>query len=282
MEKIINEINERLSTVLDDYPESKVKQAMLYSLQAGGKRIRPLMMLLVIKSYGLDYHQYLDIACAIEMIHTYSLIHDDLPGMDNDDLRRGKPTCHKQFNEATAILAGDGLLTEAVNVIIQSHLDDRLIIKLIHCLYTSSGIDGMIYGQQLDIANENQSCSPDVLDKIHRYKTGKLISCALKMGALICQEDDLLIWQEIGYKIGLAFQIQDDVLDVIGDSQILGKNIGSDENNHKTTYVSLYGIEKSNQIIEQLFKEAMELLYSLRINHGLILGLLELLKKRVS
>ena len=119
MNNIINEINQRLKTILNDYPKSKVKEAMLYSLQAGGKRIRPFIVLQVIRAYNQNYHDYIDIACALEMIHTYSLIHDDLPGMDNDDLRRGKPTCHKQFGEATAILAGDGLLNEAVNIIHQ-------------------------------------------------------------------------------------------------------------------------------------------------------------------
>ena len=144
MNNVINEINQRLENILSQYPDSKVKEAMYYSLKAGGKRIRPLIVLQVIRAYGLDYRKYIDIACALEMIHTYSLIHDDLPGMDNDDLRRGKPTCHKQFGEATAILAGDGLLNEAVNIILQTNLDDSLKLSLVSCLYTSSGINGMI------------------------------------------------------------------------------------------------------------------------------------------
>ena len=282
MDKLILEINKRLNSILDDYPDSTVKDAMLYSLNAGGKRIRPVMMLQVIRSYQQDYHPYIDVACALEMIHTYSLIHDDLPGMDNDDLRRGRPTCHRQYDEATAILAGDGLLNEAVNIIIRAHLEDKMTIDLISCLYRSSGIDGMIYGQELDIQNENSSIDTDTLQKIHKYKTGKLLSCALMMGAIIAQRDDIEIWEEIGYKIGLAFQIQDDILDVTGTTEQLGKPAGSDESNHKTTYVHLLGIEKSQQLTDQLFNEAVELLYSLKINHGLLLEIIENIRKRVS
>ncbi len=282
MDKLILEINKRLNSILDDYPDSTVKDAMLYSLNAGGKRIRPVMMLQVIRSYQQDYHPYIDVACALEMIHTYSLIHDDLPGMDNDDLRRGRPTCHRQYDEATAILAGDGLLNEAVNIIIRAHLEDKMTIDLISCLYRSSGIDGMIYGQELDIQNENSSIDTDTLQKIHKYKTGKLLSCALMMGAIIAQRDDIEIWEEIGYKIGLAFQIQDDILDVTGTTEQLGKPAGSDESNHKTTYVHLLGIEKSQQLADQLFNEAVELLYSLKINHGLLLEIIENIRKRVS
>lgn len=282
MDKLILEVNKRLNSILNNYPDSTVKEAMLYSLNAGGKRIRPVMMLQVIRSYQQDYHPYLDIACALEMIHTYSLIHDDLPGMDNDDLRRGRPTCHRQYDEATAILAGDGLLNEAVNIIIQAQLEDRLTIDLISCLYRSSGIEGMIYGQELDIQNENCPIDAKTLQKIHKYKTGKLLACALMMGAMIAHRDDVKTWEEIGYKIGLAFQIQDDILDVTGTTEQLGKPAGSDESNHKTTYVHLLGIEKSQQLADQLFNEAIELLYSLKINHGLLLEIIETIRKRVS
>lgn len=281
MEKLVNEINNRLLQIVDNFQDSNVKEAMKYSLMAGGKRIRPVMMLQIIRSYGIDYHDYIDAACAIEMIHTYSLIHDDLPGMDNDDLRRGKPTCHKQFDEATAILAGDGLLNEAVNVILEADYDNELKVSLLHVLYQASGVNGMILGQVLDMKFENQKANRQELDLIHHHKTGDLIGAAMKMGALIANKDDLLIWQEIGYKIGLAFQIQDDVLDVIGNSEILGKKVGSDLQNHKSTYVSLMGIEKSQEIVEQYFNEALELLYKLRINHGLILEIMEKLKRRV-
>lgn len=282
MNNIVNEINQRLKTILNDYPKSKVKEAMLYSLQAGGKRIRPFIVLQVIRAYNQNYHDYIDIACALEMIHTYSLIHDDLPGMDNDDLRRGKPTCHKQFGEATAILAGDGLLNEAVNIIIKTSLASDLKIALISCLYQASGISGMIYGQELDIENENKKLSIDKLNTIHHYKTGKLLSCAFQLGGLIASPQDVKVLKEIGYKVGLAFQIQDDILDVISDSKTLGKPVGSDVSNHKETYTTLIGVEASQKEVDKLFKEAIELVYSLSINHGLIIEIIELLWKRVS
>ena len=281
MNNVINEINQRLENILSQYPDGKVKEAMYYSLKAGGKRIRPLIVLQVIRAYGHDYRKYIDIACALEMIHTYSLIHDDLPGMDNDDLRRGKPTCHKQFGEATAILAGDGLLNEAVNIILQTNLDDSLKLSLVSCLYTSSGINGMILGQEYDIENEDKKLSKETLDKIHHYKTGKLLSCAFQMGALIASPNDLEILKQIGYKIGLAFQIQDDILDVTSDAKTLGKNTGSDEANHKETYVTLLGIENSQKEVDLLFNEAQQLVYSLTLNHGLILEIIEKLWKRV-
>lgn len=282
MNNIVNEINQRLKTILNDYPKSKVKEAMLYSLQAGGKRIRPFIVLQVIRAYNQNYHDYIDIACALEMIHTYSLIHDDLPGMDNDDLRRGKPTCHKQFGEATAILAGDGLLNEAVNIIIKTSLASDLKIALISCLYQASGISGMIYGQELDIENENKKLSIDKLNTIHHYKTGKLLSCAFQLGGLIASPQDVKVLKEIGYKVGLAFQIQDDILDVISDSKTLGKPVGSDASNRKETYTTLIGVEASQKEVDKLFKEAIELVYSLSINHGLIIEIIELLWKRVS
>lgn len=282
MNNIVNEINQRLKTILNDYPKSKVKEAMLYSLQAGGKRIRPFIVLQVIRAYKQNYHDYIDIACALEMIHTYSLIHDDLPGMDNDDLRRGKPTCHKQFGEATAILAGDGLLNEAVNIIIKTSLASDLKIALISCLYQASGISGMIYGQELDIENENKKLSIDKLNTIHHYKTGKLLSCAFQLGGLIASPQDVKVLKEIGYKVGLAFQIQDDILDVISDSKTLGKPVGSDASNHKETYTTLIGVEASQKEVDKLFKEAIKLVYSLSINHGLIIEIIELLWKRVS
>ena len=281
MEKIIQDINTRLIQITNCFQDSKVKDAMKYSLLAGGKRIRPLLMLRIIQSYGLNYHDYLDAACAIEMIHTYSLIHDDLPGMDNDDLRRGKPTCHKKFDEATAILAGDGLLNEAVNVILKANYNSELKIALLTILYQASGVNGMILGQALDIEFENKKANRQELDLIHHHKTGDLISASMQMGALVANIDDLETFKEIGYKIGLAFQIQDDILDVVGNSELLGKNIGSDVENNKSTYVTLMGIEKSQEIADCYFNEAITLINKLKINHELILEVLEKLKRRV-
>lgn len=281
MEQIIQDINTRLIQITDCFQDSKVKDAMKYSLLAGGKRIRPLLMLRIIQSYGLDYHDYLDAACAIEMIHTYSLIHDDLPGMDNDDLRRGKPTCHRQFDEATAILAGDGLLNEAVNVILKANYNSELKIALLSILYQASGVNGMILGQALDIEFENKKANRKELDLIHHHKTGDLISASMQMGALVANVDDLEMFKEIGYKIGLAFQIQDDILDVVGNSELLGKNVGSDIENNKSTYVTLMGVAKSQEIADCYFNEAITLINKLKINHELILEVLEKLKRRV-
>lgn len=281
MEQIIQDINTRLIQITDCFQDSKVKDAMKYSLLAGGKRIRPLLMLRIIQSYGLDYHDYLDAACAIEMIHTYSLIHDDLPGMDNDDLRRGKPTCHRQFDESTAILAGDGLLNEAVNVILKANYNSELKIALLSILYQASGVNGMILGQALDIEFENKKANRKELDLIHHHKTGDLISASMQMGALVANVDDLETFKEIGYKIGLAFQIQDDILDVVGNSELLGKNVGSDIENNKSTYVTLMGVAKSQEIADCYFNEAITLINKLKINHELILEVLEKLKRRV-
>lgn len=282
MNDIVSQINIHLKEIIDRYPDGRVKEAMAYSLLAGGKRIRPLLVLQIIRSYGLDYKKYLDIACAVEMIHTYSLIHDDLPGMDNDDMRRGRPTCHKQFDEATAILAGDALLNEAVNVVLHTDLNDSLKVSLLKHLYTASGLKGMILGQELDLAYENKQADIDILQQIHDHKTGAMLSVSMVLGALIASPKDADVWSEIGYKIGLAFQIQDDILDVVGDEEILGKPVGSDEANTKSTYVTLLGIEKSQEIVSNLYQEAMALLYQLMINHGLILEIIELLRERVS
>ena len=281
MKQIIQDINTRLIKITDCFQDSKVKDAMKYSLLAGGKRIRPLLMLRIIQSYGLNYHDYLDAACAIEMIHTYSLIHDDLPGMDNDDLRRGKPTCHRQFDEATAILAGDGLLNEAANVILKANYNSELKIALLSILYQASGVNGMILGQALDIEFENKKANRKELDLIHHHKTGDLISASMQMGALVANVDDLETFKEIGYKIGLAFQIQDDILDVVGNSELLGKNVGSDIENNKSTYVTLMGVAKSQEIADCYFNEAITLINKLKINHELILEVLEKLKRRV-
>lgn len=281
MEQLRTEINSRLEELLEPLKNGPVKEAMSYSLLAPGKRLRPLLFLSVLRSYQIDYHIYMDIACAIEMIHTYSLIHDDLPGMDNDDLRRGKPTCHRQFDEATAILAGDGLLNEAANVILKANYNSELKIALLSILYQASGVNGMILGQALDIEFENKKANRKELDLIHHHKTGDLISASMQMGALVANVDDLETFKEIGYKIGLAFQIQDDILDVVGNSELLGKNVGSDIENNKSTYVTLMGVAKSQEIADCYFNEAITLINKLKINHELILEVLEKLKRRV-
>lgn len=282
MNPIVNEINEHLTKIINSYPDSKVKEAMKYSLLAGGKRLRPYIFIQVLRSYQIDYHEYLDIACAIEMIHTYSLIHDDLPGMDDDDLRRGKNTCHKEFDEATAILAGDGLLNESMNVILNSKVDNELKVQLLKTLYQASGIQGMIYGQELDMMFENKQANIDELKQIHIHKTGCLITAPFVMAGIIAKSNDLDTWKKIGTNIGLCFQIQDDILDVTASSETLGKNANSDLKNNKSTYVSLLGIDASNEEVKRLINNALELLYGLRVNHGLIIELFNMVEKRVN
>ena len=281
MEKLRNEIQERLLELVEPVKDSKVKEAMIYSLMAPGKRLRPIIFLNVLRSYKVDYHRYMDIACAIEMIHTYSLIHDDLPGMDNDDLRRGRKTCHIQFDEATAILAGDGLLNLAVNVVLNVDMDSDLKVKVLNRLYEASGVNGMIYGQALDLYHETVPASLDELKEIHKNKTGELITVSMQLASMIANEDDYSIWTQMGFDLGLAFQIQDDILDVTSDEKTLGKKIGSDLENNKSTYVSLLGIEESQKAVETLFNKCYENLYAMKINHGLILDLLTLILKRV-
>ena len=282
MDQLKEEINQQLLKLLSSVKEGKVKEAMTYSLLAPGKRLRPLLFIYVLKAYQMDYHAYLDIACAIEMIHTYSLIHDDLPGMDNDDLRRGRPTCHKQFDEATAILAGDALLNLSVNTILNMSIDNDLKVAIMTRLYEASGVNGMIYGQQQDLAFENQNASLQQLQDIHHHKTGELIAVSMQLAALIAKKDDYQYWTQIGFDLGLAFQIQDDILDVVGEEEKLGKKVGSDLDNHKSTYVTLLGIEESQRKVEELFQNCYENVYSMRINHGLILQILTVILKRVN
>lgn len=216
------------------------------------------------------------------MIHTYSLIHDDLPGMDNDDLRRGKPTCHKQFDEATAILAGDALLNESMNVILRMDLNDALKLKVLVSLYQASGMDGMIYGQQQDMYFESHKASLEELQAIHHDKTGALISVPMKIAGLIAKEEDASALEDIGFKLGLAFQIQDDILDVTSTTETLGKRVGSDITNHKSTYVSLLGLEESQKRVEDLFEECLANVYGLQLNHGLMIELFQIIMKRVN
>lgn len=281
MKQMIEEINSHLEVLLNKPKDGAVKEAMKYSVMAGGKRLRPVLLLSALKAYGYPYQEYLDVACAIEMIHTYSLIHDDLPAMDNDDLRRGRPTCHKQFDEATAILAGDGLLNEAMNVIMQSSIEDHLKVQLASLLFKSSGASGMIYGQQQDMYYENHQASLKELEDIHHYKTGCLIAAPLEMAGIVVGKEQKAL-RTLGFHLGLAFQIQDDILDVTSDSATLGKTAGSDIENGKSTYVSLLGLEKSREYANELFKQCLEDIYGMTCNHGIMIDLLEKVIKRVN
>ena len=253
-------LNEYLKHALDSVTDSRVKEAMEYSYLAGGKRLRPKMVICTAECCGASAEDAYPAAAALEMIHTYSLIHDDLPAMDDDDLRRGRKTCHVQFDEATAILAGDGLLTEAFSHIAQSHYSDHIKALCMKVLAENAGASGMVLGQILDLINENNpECTYDTLKTIHINKTGRLFSCALQLGAIVAgREEECAALNEAGLLLGLAFQIQDDLLDVTSTSEIMGKTIGKDANAHKSTTCSLLGIEKSQQLLEEVYEQLLK------------------------
>ena len=274
-------IEKVLAEKIDALADSKVKEAMRYSLIAPGKRIRPNLLYEVVKGYGLSESVADEFACAIEMIHTYSLIHDDLPAMDNDDLRRGRPTCHKQFDEATAILAGDGLLTYAFDVASSSKADPSIVVKCIQVLAQCAGSNGMVLGQDLDM-NESNASDWDYVRKVHKYKTGCLLSAPLMMGALVAGKDDETVrqWHEIGISLGLAFQIQDDILDVELSSEEFGKS-NSDEKNDKKTSVTLLGLEQSKErMISEYEKVKQSISEMYDFNGEQLISFIESIEKR--
>lgn len=252
-------IDECLKQEMDKLTPSRVHDAMEYSLMIGGKRIRPNLLYAVGHGYGLSDEVLDPFAEALEMIHTYSLIHDDLPAMDNDDLRRGQPTNHKKFDEATAILAGDGLLTYAFTTAARSGANAESVVKCIRILADMAGADGMVYGQCLDIEEKDHTW--EEVETIHRYKTGCLLSAPLMIPAVLAERSDEEVakWNEIGFMIGLAFQIQDDVLDTQLSAEEFGKS-NSDSRNHKSTSVVLLGedsaVAKMNELYD-LGKEAI-------------------------
>lgn len=256
----------RIEQWLQDYadelwPYGKLADAMSYSLLSGGKRIRPTLTLAACRFAGGEERLALPLAGAVEMLHTYSLIHDDLPCMDDDDLRRGKPTNHKVFGQATAVLAGDALLTDAFAVISAApDLSDTQRVRAVQCLAEAAGPSGMVAGQILDMAGSGQSLTVAQIQTIEALKTGKLIVAAAKLGAIAADADaaceDALC--RYAQHIGLAFQIQDDVLDVTGEQESLGKPIGSDEGNQKATFVSLLGREACEAKVQELTQQAIE------------------------
>lgn len=270
-----------LEALQTSYRPSRTRDAMFYSLLAGGKRVRPRLLLALLKGYGKEESLGYPCAAAIEMIHTYSLIHDDLPAMDDDDLRRGRPTCHIAFDEATAILAGDALLSEAFGIVMKSECSAEIRGRLVELLSAYAGVDGMILGQTLDIAAERQPVSDiEALEEIHRHKTGKLLTLPLLCAAWLGDyPQDIEALQQIGERIGLSFQIQDDILDVTRSRQELGKST-SDEKNHKSTYVSLLGIEASQALADRYYEEAMQQIKGLHADTQELLSFLKELKDR--
>lgn len=244
--------------------QDNVAKAMDYSLEAGGKRIRPVLVLAFCNMCGGDYKKAAAPAAAIEMIHTFSLIHDDLPCMDDDDFRRGKPSCHKQFDEATAVLAGDALAIRPFEIIAKStELLDTAKVRIIAELANSSGAEGMIGGQIIDIENEKRNVvDEENLHTMYLLKTGKLIKTSCVMGCIAAGADDEKIKYAEKYAecLGMAFQIIDDILDVTGNEQLLGKPVGSDAEENKPTFVTIFGIEKAREEAEKYTKQAMDIL----------------------
>ena len=247
----------------EEKPLRILKESMRYSLFAGGKRLRPILCIAGAEAVGGSYEDVLPVACGLEFIHTYSLIHDDLPVMDDDDMRRGKPTNHKVFGEAVALLAGDGLLTDAFYIMTKAEkVDPKRLIRVIALIAEAAGSNGMVAGQVADIESEGKNVDISILEFIHTHKTAALIRASVTSGAILAggKEDDIDAISNYGANIGLAFQIADDILNVIGDPKLLGKSVGSDEERHKITYPAIVGLEESKKIQQDLVKKAISFL----------------------
>ncbi|WP_195939786.1 polyprenyl synthetase family protein [Romboutsia sp. 1001713B170131_170501_G6] len=265
--------------------QKTIMEAMNYSLSAGGKRLRPILTLEACKSVGGDYKDAIPFAMAIEMIHTYSLIHDDLPALDNDDLRRGRKTNHIVFGEDMAILAGDGLLNYAFEVMLLGSMNKENPNKYLNAMYeiaSAAGINGMIGGQVVDIQSENKKISKEKLDYIHNNKTAAIMIGCMRAGAIIgnANDNELKNITKYAKNIGLAFQIVDDILDIVGDESKLGKKVGSDIDNNKSTYPSLIGLEESKEEANRLIKEAKEALNQISNETEFLSGLADYIVDR--
>ncbi len=254
IEKNVREIENMLSELLSQKNTPETLQAsMIYSVNAGGKKIRPLLVLATLEDLGASSKDALLVACAVELIHTYSLIHDDLPSMDNDDFRRGKLTNHKVYGEAMAILAGDALQSLAFEILTNlNNTPPEIAVKLIRLLSIASGAEGMVGGQVLDLEGEKMDLTLEQLKRIHLNKTGALLSFCIEAGALLAGVDNkkMINLKEFAKNIGLTFQIQDDILDVTSTTEELGKNVGSDVSSGKVTYPSLLGLEKAKEQLD--------------------------------
>lgn len=266
-------------------PEEMLNRSMEYSLMAGGKRIRPILVIATYQIFKEDIQECMPFAVAIEMVHNFSLIHDDLPGIDNDDFRHGKPTNHKQFNEATAILAGDGLLNNAYKVIsksLENSKKDELTKKIKVFQEFSNAVNKMIIGEFVDTEVEGQQISEETLEYIHKNKTGALLTLCVRMGAILADasQDDLDKLTSYAEKIGLAFQIKDDILSEEGDEKVLGKPVGNDKILEKCTYVSKYGLEGAKEKLDKLTKEAIKELQIYQEKAEFLVELAKFIKER--
>lgn len=264
--KFVDEYMEKFLPPEDKYPEI-IHKAMRYSVFAGGKRLRPIMVMEACRAFGGDVEKAMPFACAIEMIHTYSLIHDDLPALDNDDYRRGRLTSHKMFGENMAILAGDALLHHAFETMAEAcvKMNDIKYTKAMLAIAQGAGINGMVAGQVVDVISEGKEIDKDTLDYIHKNKTAAMIIGALKAGAEIggASDEEIKNIERVGELVGVAFQIQDDILDVTSTLEELGKPINSDEKNHKVTYATMFGVEDASKIVLDMSNEALEILHSM-------------------
>ncbi|MBE6965102.1 MAG: polyprenyl synthetase family protein [Ruminococcaceae bacterium] len=262
-EAYCDEINAVLHNAIkqEDCLYGKIFDAMKYSLDAGGKRIRPVLLLEFARIFGVSVNDAMPFAVALEMIHTYSLIHDDLPCMDDDDLRRGKPTNHKVFGEAVAVLAGDALLNRAFEHILNNanNLDSDIVLKALRCLASASGADGMIGGQVIDMEGEHRSLNVDEIEQLQDMKTGALIKAAAKIGCILGQASvaHISLAEDYASNVGLAFQIKDDILNVEGDAGVIGKDVGNDEVSGKATFVKLLGLDACKKRLEELTEKAV-------------------------
>lgn len=280
-------INEKLSELLYNVHDGQdyIREAMNYSLSVGGKRIRPILVLEFCRICGGEIDDAINLACAIEMIHTYSLIHDDLPCMDDDDFRRGKPSCHKAYGEEYALLAGDGLLTLAFETALKTkgNVKPENLILAVKALANLAGINGMVGGQVLDLQSESTTPTLEKLQTIDKLKTGALIKAAVLLGcysANVTDENKINAAIKYAECIGMAFQIVDDILDVTSNSETLGKPVGSDEKNDKITYVSFMGIENSEKVVSDLTNQAISSLDAFDYDTEFVKELALMLAKR--
>ncbi|MFI8494750.1 polyprenyl synthetase family protein [Peribacillus butanolivorans] len=262
-----------------------VKEAMTYSLEAGGKRIRPLLVFAVLEAFGKNLKTGIPAAAAIEMIHTYSLIHDDLPAMDDDDLRRGKPTNHKVFGEAVAVLAGDALLTysfQLVTDMIDPEVTAEMKLNLVSEIAKSAGAEGMVGGQVADMEGESKQLTLKELEYIHEHKTGKLLTASIISGAILAgaNNEQHQHLRDFAYHLGLAFQIRDDILDIEGSVELIGKPVGSDEGNHKSTYPSLLTLDGAKEKLDYHIKLAHNALGKTNLQTSLLNELTNLIATR--
>lgn len=273
-------IENRLKAYIETLPESKLKAAMAYALLGGGKRIRPMLGMTLLESKGVDPTPYIEAFLAVEMIHTYSLIHDDLPAMDDDSLRRGKPTVHIAFDEATAILAGDALLTDSFKMVVNNnHLSALQKVQIIDIIASKAGSMGMVFGQIKDIESEDKMVTIENLNLMYELKTANLIQASLMIAGIILSDHDIKSYEDLGYYIGLIFQIQDDILEYTLSPEEFGKS-KSDDIRNKPTYVSLLGLDEANEVLTKFVATLNRLIDLLNIKDTVIHTQIKLLLNR--